>query len=1316
MNSSIVVVNCQNATSAPSVATFLMDVLHVPNIKLSSNLRNLSNNFSEMFHQSSRLSKCDDLNFLDHCLLDLSDVHATTLLITNSGDSKTFTDTNIDMVSSRSGAVPSLGTNLCYSFVVGNADACINSAMELGCVLLSEINNNTDKAFHLRTSYGFRLVLIESSITNIQHLASLYWKVISATSNSSELTPVKNDNDNQAVVNQANNGSIVSPNAKSGNHIAEKPRAKVKPSNGRLWNPLTGRKNPFLRPYILTQNQYRLITPNSDEPVEFSNDIFEGKMLLMVRSSLPMEDKYTQRFTVDKNVFELQVQGRFKRVPSSGFMYLGGEITKKMELGLLTKGFASSLLQFCKTFNASIHHSYGDNANIELPHIVGPFWSMVDRVVITPPGETPPSFITGFPESLESRMARRAGSPMVSVKPELSLDNIYSFSFKTKYVDLESWSIINIPFMKEFKLQTFWSDADLRFIAYFIDPEKVEVDAKGFPKLHTQSAIERVFTLELQNASNHPEWKDNPYAAYHAPQGFMDEEMVETSDDVHEIEGTMSTQWRQSVSSNESITEQEQIQIKEEYDSEEDFFDALDGYEYARNSGATRGERRFSRDMFALSASEDAKVNRNERSISLGDLPSTPILTIAHGMRTPNIPTMSAMEALPLRRSSVTIDDVARYVVPAVVEVDELRKTSSHNRRTLYAFKVFPNNNTLQQLLLDGGSRDSLTPNTGTENSSFSVLRTYREWKDCLPVIKASQKRASFDRWGESEQRRWALDDSYRYLLQDSEKNHATRSKLEAFLITSPHTDGFLHNTILSCTQTTQAPHSPMMLCLMAQLQEMKSSNSDLCLPISAFVSSVLTQLESNVCVRKGNFHWAQEHLSLTDTEVVLRRPGKRLGTISKHSIPLTSILDVRSLQPPPSTGATSTPSAADFDTIVNMENVQLPIQLPDLVGIVVTTFPRQYLLLLRGGASARDVWMQALTVAVARALVSFIPQQQQQQQSSASASDVVPLANTSGTQKLSKRFTKSFRRTMSSSTNTASASISQTSEVTNGLHPFVSDANKSDNLNVVRSSNNYGFITMLTAALAPEALRFAIIAATSNQFNSQDLLVSPSPLWHAAPERLVLNARSFRLFNLHPWYFVDPIDYLSFHTAGDRGTSGKKSLSSNVSYATLLQLQDSPVELVALLLELALEIAELSTTSVTSPTFEASSTPASAEGSSVNPLELARLWMLFMDGTSLLQTLSIAHINLSSAEAVCLFVNLFHVMLLHALLVLGLPSSIFKWQSMFRNCAYEAFGDIFTLAELEHNIIKNGKSIFIFVLYIVIVVLMLIRFELVTE
>jgi len=81
------------------------------------------------------------------------------------------------------------------------------------------------------------------------------------------------------------------------------------------------------------------------------------------------------------------------------------------------------------------------------------------------------------------------------------------------------------------------------------------------------------------------------------------------------------------------------------------------------------------------------------------------------------------------------------------------------------------------------------------------------------------------------------------------------------------------------------------------------------------------------------------------------------------------------------------------------------------------------------------------------------------------------------------------------------------------------------------------------------------------------------------------------------------------------------------------------------------------------------------------------------MDGVALLQSVNLGKMNLASNEALCMFLNLYHIMTLHGFLVVGLPKTASKWSGFFNTCSYEAFGDVFSIAELEHNIIRNGLT-----------------------
>ena len=80
------------------------------------------------------------------------------------------------------------------------------------------------------------------------------------------------------------------------------------------------------------------------------------------------------------------MQGRFKRLPQ-GVLYLGGEITEQLKLGLVARSLANMLLKFVRARvpGGALHYSFGDKDGTgQIAHITMPLWSAADRLVITP--------------------------------------------------------------------------------------------------------------------------------------------------------------------------------------------------------------------------------------------------------------------------------------------------------------------------------------------------------------------------------------------------------------------------------------------------------------------------------------------------------------------------------------------------------------------------------------------------------------------------------------------------------------------------------------------------------------------------------------------------------------------------------------------------------------------------------------------------------------------------------------------------------------------------------------------------------------------
>ncbi|KAK3264854.1 hypothetical protein CYMTET_26428 [Cymbomonas tetramitiformis] len=76
-----------------------------------------------------------------------------------------------------------------------------------------------------------------------------------------------------------------------------------------------------------------------------------------------------------------------------------------------------------------------------------------------------------------------------------------------------------------------------------------------------------------------------------------------------------------------------------------------------------------------------------------------------------------------------------------------------------------------------------------------------------------------------------------------------------------------------------------------------------------------------------------------------------------------------------------------------------------------------------------------------------------------------------------------------------------------------------------------------------------------------------------------------------------------------------------------------------------------------------------------------------FLNGTSRLRSVQLQGLN--SSERKAFFVNLYHLMVVHACLLVGPPRSASKFVRFFTTMSYECAGELFSLAELEHNILR---------------------------
>jgi hypothetical protein len=80
-----------------------------------------------------------------------------------------------------------------------------------------------------------------------------------------------------------------------------------------------------------------------------------------------------------------------------------------------------------------------------------------------------------------------------------------------------------------------------------------------------------------------------------------------------------------------------------------------------------------------------------------------------------------------------------------------------------------------------------------------------------------------------------------------------------------------------------------------------------------------------------------------------------------------------------------------------------------------------------------------------------------------------------------------------------------------------------------------------------------------------------------------------------------------------------------------------------------------------------------------------------FLDSAADLKNANLS--DLEEYERKCFFLNMYHLMVVHAYFILGPPNQSAKWASFFNMISYQCADDIFSLAELEHCILRASMS-----------------------
>lgn len=256
------------------------------------------------------------------------------------------------------------------------------------------------------------------------------------------------------------------------------------------------------------------INPNC-EPYNINNEFVEGQIFLMIRTpdidgknnnKVLLPPAGTKGASVSnylrdkKRQFEFQFQVKLKKIPV-GPLYLGCELDQPLKLNMVQKAITSTVLGIVSSMNPGLHHSFGNDnqkhkreidlkeGRYEKAHLSFLLESSMDRIAITRPGEVLPKLGQEiFEDEVSVKRRKKIGAGSV----EWNLDNVYTMSFWSAYVNYIKWKCINLPGVRPFPLDAVIGQQPINLTVYALKNPKDHAH-------HLRNNIETYSHLIIEN-------------------------------------------------------------------------------------------------------------------------------------------------------------------------------------------------------------------------------------------------------------------------------------------------------------------------------------------------------------------------------------------------------------------------------------------------------------------------------------------------------------------------------------------------------------------------------------------------------------------------------------------------------------------------------------------------------------------------------------------------------------------------------------------------------------------------------------------------
>lgn len=218
----------------------------------------------------------------------------------------------------------------------------------------------------------------------------------------------------------------------------------------------------------------KMRTPMNALPQEIDTPLFCGRILFMHRQSGPW--RYEDAFEGKEAMFEVQVQGRFKKPPSDR-LYLGIETEEPMKAGMLTRCLCRAIFAMMKNVMGDDSHllrwSFGEGQRGA--YLYYPLSSLCHIVDATPPGVMPPELGTRHLHTATHTEPAEFDRLLSQVNPKSWKEgHVFTIAWHTMFLDFSHWTLSNVPGMGATSLETLWGKKRNICIFMFSAPEEKE--------------------------------------------------------------------------------------------------------------------------------------------------------------------------------------------------------------------------------------------------------------------------------------------------------------------------------------------------------------------------------------------------------------------------------------------------------------------------------------------------------------------------------------------------------------------------------------------------------------------------------------------------------------------------------------------------------------------------------------------------------------------------------------------------------------------------------------------------------------------------